>query len=70
MVSKHDYSNKEDIITPYFNALLQDILLEKDLLLTRSLYRLLQKILEKQGHIVEVDGVKDLILWQENIELE
>lgn len=51
----------DEIINPYFNALLHKLSFGEDLFTTRSLFRLLEKILERHGHFTEVDGKKELI---------
>lgn len=56
------YSNKTDeVIAPYFNALLQQLSNGGDVFITRSLYLLLEKILEREKHFIMVDGKKKLI---------
>lgn len=59
--------DSEEIITPYFDALLHKLSFGEDIFTTRSLYLLLEKILERHGHFVEVDGKKTLIPFQANI---
>lgn len=63
-------SEKDKIIAPYLQSLLQNIILGNDLFLTRSLYSLLEETLERQGHITIVDGKKELIPYQANIKLD
>lgn len=63
-------SEKDEIIAPYLNSLLQDITLGKDLFLARSLYRLLEKKLEREGHFTNIDGKRELIPFQANINLD
>ena len=60
--SKPTENDKRDneIIAPYFNSLLRNLTNGEDLFTTRSLYRLLDKILEQQGHFTELDGKKVL----------
>lgn len=55
-----------EIIAPYFNALLQQLINGEDMFTTRSLYRLLEKILERKGHFTIVDGRKELIPFKAN----
>jgi len=62
--SSRGVPQSEEIISPYFNALLHKLTLGEDLFTTRSLYRLLEKILEQQGHFTIVDGKKTLIPFQ------
>lgn len=60
----------DDVIAPYFSALIQKLVLGDDLFTTRSLYRLLEKTLERKGHFIEVDGKKTLIQFNANLEDE
>lgn len=52
---------QEEIMAPYLNSFMLDLVLNKDLFLIRSLYSLLDKTLEKEGHFKIVDGKKELI---------
>jgi hypothetical protein len=64
-------SNKADeVIAPYFNALIQQLTSGEDLFTTRSLYRLLEKTLEHHEHFIMVDGKKELIPFNANLEVK
>ncbi len=64
-------SNKTDeVIAPYFNALIQQLTSGEDLFTTRSLYRLLEKTLEHHEHFIMVDGKKELIPFNANLEVK
>lgn len=54
----------DEITAPYFNTLLFDrVILEKDIFMMRSLYRLLDKALDKEGHFENIDGTRQLKKW-------
>ncbi len=59
--SSNGIEDADEIISPYFNSLLHKLLLGEDLFITRSLYRVFEKILEQHGHFTIVDGKKKLI---------
>lgn len=63
-------NNTDKVITPYFNALIQQLTSGEDLFTTRSLYRLLEKTLEHHGHFIMVDGKKELIPFNANLEVK
>jgi hypothetical protein len=63
-----DSKKTDEIIAPYFNALLGQLQAGEDLFTTRSLYRLLEKILERHGHFTTVDGKRELIPFNANLE--
>lgn len=50
----------EEVIAPYFIALLQQLSDAGDISTTRSLYRLLEKNLERENQFIMVDGKKEL----------
>jgi len=51
----------QEIIAPYLSTFLMNLILEKDLSTTRSLYRLFEKKLEYEGHFEEIGGKRVLI---------
>lgn len=63
-----DSKKTDEIIAPYFNALLGQLQAGEDLFTTRSLYRLLEKTLERHGHFTTVDGKRELIPFNANLE--
>lgn len=50
----------DEVIAPYFHTLLNKLTRGEDIFTTRSLYRLLEKILDRQGHFTEIEGKKTL----------
>jgi hypothetical protein len=58
----------DEVIAPYFNSLLFNLILEKDFFTIRSLYRLFEKVLEQEGHFTKVDGIRKLIPFKANLE--
>lgn len=60
-------NDADEIISPYLNALLHKLSFGEDLFTTRSLYRLLEKILTQHGHFTDVDGKRELIPFKDNI---
>ncbi|MFH7010390.1 hypothetical protein ACHRV5_00875 [Flavobacterium sp. FlaQc-52] len=64
----HNSKKTDEIISPYFSALIHKLTLGEDLSTTRSLYRLLEKTLERKGHFTIVDGKKELIPFKANLE--
>ena len=59
--SSHGIKEANEIIDPYFNALLHQLHFGNDLFTTRSLYSLLEKILDQHGHFTIINGEKKLI---------
>lgn len=53
----------DEISAPYFQAILHNLTLGKDIATTRSLYRLFDKVLEREGHFLEVNGKRELKPW-------
>mgnify|MGYP007063415143 CR=1 FL=1 len=51
----------DEVISPYFSALLQQFSNGESIYTARSLYSLLEKILERENHFIMVDGKKELI---------
>jgi hypothetical protein len=67
-IKPQEGSNKtEEVIAPYFNALLPKLTSGEDMFATRSLYRLLEKTLELHNHFTIVDGKKELIPFNANL---
>jgi len=59
--SSNSIEDADEIISPHFNSFLHKLMFGEDLFTTRSLYRLLETILEQHGHFTIVDGKKELI---------
>ncbi|WP_426791762.1 hypothetical protein [Sphingobacterium sp. WOUb80] len=53
----------DEKISPAFTMFLNDLIFNKDLFMTRSLYRLTEKILEGEKHFEIIDGERKLIKW-------
>lgn len=60
---KKDNAIVDEISAPYFSSILHNISFGDDIAATRSLYRLLDKVLDRKGHFHVVDGKRDLIPW-------
>ena len=54
----------DNIAKPYLDGLLTKLSFGNDIHITRSLYRLLEKILLKEGHLIIEDGEKKLIPYK------
>jgi len=61
--ARKDDSAVDEISAPYFSTIINNLTFGNDLFTTRSLYRLLDKVLEREGHFHLVDGKRDLIPW-------
>lgn len=70
-IKNHDCSKETDnILAPYLHSFLQKLAMNGDLLTTRSLYRLLEKILEQKGQFTVVDGKRTLIPFNASLDRE
>jgi hypothetical protein len=54
----------DDISAPYFSSIIHNLTFGQDIATTRSLYRLLEKVLDREGHFHVVNGKRDLKPWQ------
>ncbi len=65
--SKTNIDKTDELIAPYFKSLLLQLSSGNDMLTTRSLYRLLEKILEREKQFIMIDGKKELIPFEANV---
>lgn len=54
-----DFSVSDEVSMPYF----QSIINSEDVATSRTLYRILEKILQREGHFQLIDGKRELIPW-------
>ncbi len=53
----------DEISAPYFHSILHNLSLGQDIATTRTVYRLLDKVLEREGHFHILDGRRELKPW-------
>lgn len=58
-----DKDTLDETTAPYFTAVLHNIVQSKDMFTIRSLYRLLEKVLDREDHFEIVDGKRKLKEW-------
>lgn len=56
----------DKIAAPYITSFLLRLTMGKDIATTRTLYRLLEKTLEKENHFITIDGKRELIPYNAN----
>lgn len=61
MKSTNGNKESEEVTAPYLQAYLTKLALGEDIAMTRSIYRLMEKVLQREGHFVIVNGEKKLI---------
>ncbi len=63
MKRREDVDKVDEITAPYFHTILNNFMFGDDIATTRSVYRLLDKVLESRGHFHFFEGKKELIPW-------